>query len=86
MHSARGGPVTLGSQGLLSATAIRRTRGVDVPIDQQSVNRAASGTLMVSSLVSAWQALRRKDYATAAAVGVPTAIGLWRMVASRRAR
>lgn len=55
-----------------------------MPIDQQSVNKAASGTLMVSSLVSAWQAFRRKDYATAAAVAVPTAIGLWRMMAPRR--
>ncbi|WP_409484002.1 hypothetical protein [Arsenicicoccus dermatophilus] len=54
-----------------------------MPIDQQSVNNAASGTLMVSSLVSAWQAFRRKDYATAAAVAVPSGIALWRMIGSR---
>lgn len=52
--------------------------------DQQSINKAASGTLMVSSLATAWQALRRKDYATAAAVGVPTIVGLWRMWGPRR--
>lgn len=57
-----------------------------MPFDQQTVNRAASGTLMASSLYSAWQALRRRDYATAAAVGVPTAIGLWRTLGLRRSR
>lgn len=55
-----------------------------MPFDQQSVNKAASGTLMVSSLASAFQAFRRTDYATAAAVAVPTAIGLWRMFGGRR--